>query len=57
MRRGGGGRHARVGVTVAGFFNAPSVDEVDVSGYAGQAGDPIVVRASDVFDVVGSVLA
>ena len=28
------------------------VDEVDVSGYTGQMGDPIVVRASDDFDVV-----
>jgi hypothetical protein len=35
---------------VADFFNAPSVDEVDLSGYAGAVGDAIVVRASDDFD-------
>ena len=40
-------------LTVADFFNAPSVDEVDLSGYAGAVGDEIVVRASDDFDVVG----
>jgi hypothetical protein len=40
-------------LTVADFFNAPSVDEVDLSGYAGAVGDPIVIRASDDFDVVG----
>jgi hypothetical protein len=39
-------------LTVADFFNAPSVDEVDVSGYAGHVGDTIVVRAHDDFDVV-----
>jgi hypothetical protein len=31
-------------------FNAPSVDEVDVSGYKGAVGDPIVIRAHDDFD-------
>lgn len=40
-------------LTVADFFNAPSVDEVDLSGYAGAVGDEIVARASDDFDVVG----
>ena len=40
-------------LTVADFFNAPAVDEVDLSGYAGRVGDPIVVRASDDFDVTG----
>ena len=29
----------------ADFFLAPSVNEVDLSGYAGQVGDEIVVRA------------
>ena len=36
---------------MADFFNAPSVDEVDLSGYSGQAGDPIVIHASDDFAV------
>ncbi len=40
-------------VMVADFFNAPSVDEIDVSGYAGKVGDPIIVRASDDFEVTG----
>jgi len=40
-------------LTVADFFNAPSVDEVDVSGYTGAVGDELVIRASDDFDVVG----
>ena len=40
-------------LTVADFFNAPSVDEVDLSAYTGAVGDAIVVRASDDFDVVG----
>lgn len=43
--------------TVADFFNAPSVDEVDLSGYAGAVGDEIVIRASDDFDVVGVSVA
>ena len=38
-------------LTVADFFNAPSVDEVDLAGYSGQAGDPIVIHASDDFAV------
>jgi len=42
---------------VADFFHAPSVDEVDLSGYAGQAGDEIVIRASDDFDVTGVSVA
>ena len=46
-------------LTVADFFNAPSVDEVDLSGYSGQPGDLIVIRASDDFEVadVGVVLS
>ncbi len=39
-------------LTVADFFNAPSVDEIDVSGYGGQVGDEIRVRAHDDFQVV-----
>lgn len=42
---------------VADFFNLPCVDEVDLSGYAGQAGDVIVIRAHDDFDVTGVALA
>jgi hypothetical protein len=38
---------------VADFFNAPAVDEVDLSLYAGAAGDTIVIRARDDFDVTG----
>jgi hypothetical protein len=38
-------------LTVADFFNAPSVDEVDLSAYAGAIGDIIAVRAHDDFDV------
>jgi len=38
---------------VADFFNAPSVDEVDLSGYGGAAGDKIVIKASDDFEVLG----
>ena len=40
-------------IAVADFFHPPTVDEVDVSGYAGAVGDPILVRASDDFEVVG----
>jgi hypothetical protein len=38
---------------VADFFNAPTVEEVDLSAYGGQSGDEIVVQAADDFDVVG----
>jgi len=34
-------------LTVADFFNAPVVDEVDLSNYGGSVGDPIVIRAHD----------
>lgn len=40
-------------LTVADFFNAPSVDEVDLSEYTGAIGDQIVIRAHDDFDVTG----
>ncbi len=39
-------------LTIADFFNAPAVDEVDLSAYAGEAGNPIAVRAHDDFEVV-----
>lgn len=38
-------------LTIADFFNAPVVDEVDLSAYSGAAGDQIVVRAHDDFQV------
>ena len=38
-------------LTVADFFNAPSVDEIDVSGYTGAVDDEILIRATDDFDV------
>jgi len=38
-------------LTVADFFNAPSVDEVDLSVYSGAVGDEIIIMASDDFDV------
>lgn len=44
-------------LTVADFFNAPSVDEVDLSGYTGKVGDSIVIRAHDDFDVTGVSVA
>ena len=39
-------------LTIADFFNAPAVDEVDISAYAGEVGNPIAVRAHDDFAVV-----
>jgi hypothetical protein len=39
-------------LTIADFFNAPAVDEVDLSAHAGEVGNPIVVRAHDDFAVV-----
>lgn len=38
-------------LTVADFFNAPIVDEVDLSAYGGASGDTIIVRAHDDFKV------
>ena len=38
---------------MADFFNAPSVDEVDLSGYGGAVGDQIVIQASDDFGALG----
>lgn len=40
-------------LTVGDFLNAPAVDEIDVSGYTGKAGETIRVRASDDFAVTG----
>jgi len=44
-------------LTVVDFFNAPSVDEIDFSGYTGAAGDEIVIIASDDFDVASVQVA
>jgi hypothetical protein len=44
-------------LTIADFFNAPSIDEVDLSGYAGKVGDEIVIRAHDDFAVVSVTVA
>ena len=38
---------------IADYFNPPSVDEIDLSEYAGQAGNTISIRASDDVGVVG----
>ncbi len=44
-------------LTVADFFNAPSVDEIDLANYSGAIGDEIIVWASDDFAVVGVQVA
>ncbi len=38
-------------LTVADFFNAPSVDKVDLADYTGKVGDEIAIRAHDDFQV------
>ena len=38
-------------VAVADFMHAPHIDEIDLTGYTGQAGDTIRVRATDDFKV------
>jgi hypothetical protein len=38
-------------LTIADFFNAPSVDEVDMAGYTGGIGDSIIIKAHDDFEV------
>jgi hypothetical protein len=44
-------------LTVGDFLNAPAVNEVDLSDYAGQIGDTIVIRASDDVEVSGVTVA
>ncbi|MBI4672653.1 MAG: hypothetical protein HY741_13425 [Chloroflexi bacterium] len=44
-------------LTIADFFNAPSVGEVDLSAYAGRVGDTIAIRAHDDFDVTAVKVA
>jgi hypothetical protein len=39
-------------VMIENFFKPPSVEEIDMSAYTGQAGSTIGVRASDDFDVM-----
>jgi hypothetical protein len=40
-----------VNVAVADFFNAPDIEQIDLSGYAGNVGDRIRIIASDDFAV------
>ena len=40
-------------LTVGDFLNAPAVDEIDLSGYTGNVGETIRIRASDDFEVTG----
>jgi hypothetical protein len=40
-------------LTVGDFLNAPTVDEIDLSGYTGKAGETIRITASDDFEVTG----
>jgi len=40
-------------LTVADFFHAPAVDEIDLSTYSGKTGEVIHIRASDDFEVAG----
>lgn len=44
-------------LTVADFFNAPTIDEVDLAAYGGAIGDEIIIRASDDFEVVSVQVA
>jgi len=39
-------------VAVGDYLNAPTIDVVDLAAYTGKIGDPIVIRASDDFEVV-----
>ncbi len=40
-------------LTVADFLHAPAVEEIDLSGYTGKAGETIRITASDDFEVAG----
>ena len=42
---------------VGDFFHAPSIDQVDIGGYGGRAGDTIVILARDDFQVTGVSVA
>jgi hypothetical protein len=45
-QRAGGGTTA-FNLAIADFFSAPVVNEINASGYAGAAGDKIIVQATD----------
>ena len=38
-------------VAIADYFNAPDIEEINVSGYTGAVGSKIVVKATDDFEV------
>ena len=40
-------------VAITDFFHAPSVEEIDLSGYTGKAGETIRIQAHDDFEVAG----
>ena len=44
-------------LAVGDFLNAPTVDEIDLSGYTGKAGETIRITASDDFAVMGVVVS
>ena len=44
-------RQSSYNVAVADFMKAPDIQEIDISAYTGQVGDPIRVRVTDDFKV------
>jgi hypothetical protein len=44
-------------VLVADYYNAPSVNYVDLGGYSGKVGDKVTILAHDDFAVVGVTVA
>ncbi|MDR2003083.1 MAG: hypothetical protein LBQ74_08650 [Prevotella sp.] len=44
-------RQTPINVAVADFFNAPDIENIDLTGYAGNKGDVICITASDDFMV------
>jgi hypothetical protein len=40
-------------LTIADFLHVPAVDQIDLSGYTGRAGETIRIRASDDIEVAG----
>lgn len=44
-------------LTIAGFFDAPGVDEINLSAYTGQAGEEIAIRMHDDFALKGVAVA
>jgi uncharacterized protein YjbJ (UPF0337 family) len=38
-------------VAIADFFNAPKIESINLSGYAGKVGESIIVKATDDFQV------